>query len=81
MPGSRKSITPTSGLNSLHAPTAAEPSETAADHLDPLLQLEQELERLAEDVVVLDEQDADRLGPEASTARDHKRYSAERRSG
>ena len=79
MPGSRKSITATCGLSSLHALDRLGAVRDGADHLEAVLQLEQELERLAEDVVVLDEQDPDRLG--TPPQRDHKRYSAERSSG
>jgi hypothetical protein len=44
------------------------------DDLDVVAQAEEQLERLAEDVVVLDEQDADRVG-------DARPYSAESSNG
>ena len=58
----------------------AVPLGDRSDHLDPVLELEQEDERLPEDVVVFDEQDADRRGA-GLHARHHTAYSAERSSG
>ena len=80
MPGSRKSITQTCGSMLAAGSDCAVPLGDGADHLDPVLELEQQDERLPEDVVVFDEQDADRRGA-GLHARHHKAYSAERNSG
>ena len=53
---------------------------SSLDHLDPFLELEQQDQRLPEDIVVFDEQDADRLVA-GLHARHHTAYSAERSSG
>ena len=76
-------MTTTSGDSLLHASTTELPSETAPTTSIPVLHPEEQLERLPEDVVVLDEQDAQGLRPIVH-GRHLKRsgaYSAERSSG
>ena len=80
MPGSRKSMTHDVGPELAAGVDGGVALRDGADDLDPLLQLEQQVERLPEDVVVLDEQDADRLRL-GLHARHHTPYSADRSSG